>query len=143
MNWGQRLALALTCFIGFILFMVISSHSIESDLETEDYYEQEITYQDRIDAKANTASLEDVFTVDQSEEFIAISFPEDFKEGVSGQVHLFRPNNADLDLKLSIPDNSKHISIPKSKIKTGQYELKITCDVQGSQYYFEQDITVK
>ena len=44
--------------MSFILFLVVKANLTTTELVAEDYYDQEITYQDKIDAKHNAKGLD-------------------------------------------------------------------------------------
>ena len=49
MNWGYKILMVYVIFIAGILLLVFKSSSQNQDLVTEDYYEQELKYQQKID----------------------------------------------------------------------------------------------
>ncbi len=51
-NWGTGIVLAFIGFIGFIMYFIVSMHTdtkYDHDLVTEDYYKQELEFQNDID----------------------------------------------------------------------------------------------
>ena len=52
-TWGHGIALALACFIGFILYLIFifPIGKQTSDLVSDNYYQDELEYQKVIDAK--------------------------------------------------------------------------------------------
>lgn len=58
-TWGHGVIVALGCFIAFILFMIFifPNGQQNSELITDDYYEEELAYQNVIDAKNNADKL--------------------------------------------------------------------------------------
>ena len=58
MNWGNKIAIAYSSFVIFMVILVISCVKQNGIfLVSEDYYKQEIQYQDRIDNISNTRQL--------------------------------------------------------------------------------------
>ena len=53
MNWGKGVTIAFILFVGFIMFMVVGAFRENFDLVSDDYYLEEINYQDKINQKAN------------------------------------------------------------------------------------------
>ena len=143
MNWGHKLTLGIVAFMGFIIFLVVSTSLVSTDLVTDDYYEQELKYQDRIDAEENTAGLNGEFVVSSSGDMITIQLPSDFYNlEVIGSAHFYRPDNADLDRLFKLRRNSLELSVPKSKFKSGTYVLKISCEVDGKDYYHSEELSL-
>jgi hypothetical protein len=57
MNWGLRIVLVYIGFVAMILTLVFKARSEKIELVAPDYYEQEIVYQNRIEALQNMRSL--------------------------------------------------------------------------------------
>jgi len=78
LNWGVGIVITIACFIGFIMFFVIkmsTDKKYDHDLVTEEYYKQELAYQDQIDAQQNSARLVKNIQVEVNAEGIQIMFP--------------------------------------------------------------------
>ena len=77
-NWGVGIVITIVCFMGFIMFFVIKMSTdtkYDHDLVTEEYYKEELAYQDQIDAQQNSAHLAENIQVEVSAEGIQILFP--------------------------------------------------------------------
>lgn len=142
-NWGTGIALALTAFIVFILYLVYKTTSTNTDLDAKDYYRQEINYQQRIDAIKNTEKLKGEMTIDQNENLVILSYPSDF-EGiqVEGTIQLFKPDNASLDKIIPINPRNNQQFIPKAAMNFGVYKIKVECTVNDIPYFMEKDLTL-
>jgi len=80
-NWGTGIVLAFIGFIGFILFFVVKmsvDHSANHDLVTEEYYKEELDYQNEIDAETNANNLTSKLEVRKTPEGLLLQFPEKF-----------------------------------------------------------------
>ncbi|MGB1317661.1 MAG: FixH family protein, partial [Flavobacteriales bacterium] len=55
MNWGWGISIFYGSFVVFMLGMVTLAFQQDFDLVADDYYEQEIAYQGRIDQMNNAA----------------------------------------------------------------------------------------
>jgi hypothetical protein len=142
-NWGTGITIAIIAFMGFILFIVFQATSTDADLYADDYYQQEIDYQDKIDAKANTNELKNSIKVQQTEDIITIDFPNEFVgQSVTGTAFFYRPDNASLDKRFKIKTTDNQQIIMKKNITSGQYDLKINCKVNSKVYFMEQTIYI-
>ena len=59
-NWGTGIVLAFIGFISFIMYFVVNMNTdkkLDHDLVTEDYYKQELKYQNDIDKEKNAKTL--------------------------------------------------------------------------------------
>ncbi|MBT8196207.1 MAG: hypothetical protein HKO56_03215 [Bacteroidia bacterium] len=142
MNWGNKIAIVYSAFVILILAMVYKSSQMKIDLVTEDYYAEELKYQDKIDALKNTNALETPLIIKNEEGIVSIQFPEEMNRAdISGTVHFYKPNNKSLDKH--IPIRADHFN--KQIFNTidygkGAYELKIDWQLNGVNYYQEEDI---
>lgn len=141
MNWGRGIALALGVFIIFIVILATIMMTSNVDLESEDYYQQEIAYQDQIDAQRNANNLTEKVELTDHEEHIMVSVPDSLNcEEVN--VEFRRPNNDKLDRSFQ-PDNSKTILIAKNELQRGLYNVLISYKINGELFLQKSNITVK
>ena len=134
-NWGTGIVLSFVAFILFILyFVVLSFRDPESnhDLVTEDYYKQELKYQQDIDAARNLYETGARIQVAKTSEGIRIGFPEAFEpEKIIGTVSLYRPSNKQLDFKTPIQLSERQLLIPKSRVLEGRWDIRIEWNYKG------------
>jgi hypothetical protein len=142
-NWGVGITIFIIAFITFILSFVFRAAQTDTDLTSEDYYEQEINYQQTIDAKNNAVGLKDHFKYTQSEEFFVIEFPEEVASYDGGKVHFYRPENADKDKTYSLEIQNGIMAFPKTSLLAGGYHLKVSWTKSGKDYLVEQTINIE
>ena len=143
MNWGKGITIVIAVFMVHILFLVYKTTSVRADLQAIDYYAQEIHYQDRMDALKNTKGLKDLFYVSQTEKNVLFSFPSDFKKGgLTGNIELFKPDNAKLDITFPISSSAIQ-QISKSELVKGWYVVKIDVVQNNDPYFFEESIYIE
>lgn len=142
-NWGHGIFLGITAFIVFILFMVFSATQIDYDLVSEDYYDQEIAYEDHIRAVENTNTLTTEMLLETSEGHVILQLPQELRqEGATATVHFFRADNATNDFILAMENTNTVLSVPFSDLIKGEYTVKVTCTMQDKQYYFERAVVI-
>lgn len=145
LNWGTGIVLAFIAFIAFILYFVIlasTDNSADHDLVTEDYYKEELAYQNEIDALANAKTYASQVSYARVEEGLEISFPTEmnFNE-IEGKVSLYRPSNKHLDFDLPISLSNKHLLIPDKRLLDGRWDIKIYWNYQGKDYLIKKSVT--
>ncbi len=142
MNWGWRIALFLTLFISFILYMVIYSFGRTNDLVSEDYYNQEIQYQKNIDAQEKGLYLAKDIRIDSKENVIEIQFPTSFEREIEkGDISFYRPDNAKLDRSFPMKLDQNNIqSINKSEIASGFYKITIQFIQHGDLHLINKEM---
>lgn len=142
-NWGTGIVISLVLFAAMLTYYMIRGAQNPSDLVTEDYYEQEIKYQDRIDFTKNANDLGALEISIENKE-LKILFPTGFNSAnATGKIHFYRPNkaNIDFDVPLKIEANNAQ-SIDISTIVKGRWVLKIDMQAAGKNYYWENPITL-
>ncbi|WP_304036731.1 FixH family protein, partial [Mesonia mobilis] len=139
LNWGVGIVITIACFIGFIMFFVIkmsTDKKYDHDLVTEEYYKQELAYQDQIDAQQNSARLAKNIQVEVTAEGIQILFPSE-KKDIKGEVSLYRPSNKKLDLEIPISLENQQMLIPAEKLVEGKYKLSINWKSNETTYLYK------
>lgn len=146
-NWGHGIILALGSFILFILFMIfIFPNGMQNaEVISENYYEDELVYQDVIDAKKNADLLIAKPVYEQNTHGITVTFPLEIKPN-DGKVNfvLFRTNDANLDVKKDVELSANHsFTIPAKILAVGSYTLKVKWTTDKKHYQIDYDVLWK
>jgi len=143
-GWGWKITLLYSGFVALILFLVISSSRQQIDLVSKNYYEQEIRYQDVINAGKNQSGLSAALGVSSNANTVTISFPEEFKgKAISGNVQFYAPVNAAWDKSFTINAENNAIIIPRSELHDTRYIVKISCIADGKNFYQETELMLQ
>jgi len=140
MNWGRGITIAMIAFMTFILYMVFTLMSRNTDLECEDYYQKELNFEKEISALKNTNKLKEKVKVTLNDTYVIVQFPN-LEDLDSIKVELYRPNNKKDDQVFSVQE-SKVVIIPKSKLKKGVYEINIQFQVKRELYMQKESIEI-
>ncbi|MCE2743699.1 MAG: FixH family protein [Fluviicola sp.] len=140
MSWGKGITIAMIAFMTFILYMVFTLMSRNTDLESEDYYQKELNFEKEISALKNTNKLKEKVKVTLNDTYVIVQFPN-LEELDSIKVELYRPNNDKDDQVFSVQE-SKVVMIPKSKLKKGVYEMNIQYQVKRELYMQKESIEI-
>ena len=139
MNWGNRIVVAFVIFIAFILYMVVVAFQQDFDLVAEDYYAQEINFQDKMDQIANLEDLGEKVSVNIGDKSIILTFPKD-QEPI-GEIHFYHPSREIFDKKLPIAMNSENIqNIERGELVSGNYRVNISWESGGKEYFQQEKI---
>ena len=143
MNWGHKITIVFIAFAAMMIYMVVTSYQANVDLVTEDYYLQELNYQDQIDKKQNVKADQKEVRYELTQAGLELYFPPGANEPLTGIIHMYRPSEADLDQKLDIATDSTGIQIigPKQLVP-GKYVLKIDWQEGGTPYYQEIELLI-
>lgn len=146
-TWGHGIVVALLSFMLFILSMIFyfSRNWQNSEMVSHNYYEEELRYQEVIDAKNNAAQLKEQPTVTQTPQGISIVFPVSVRpENGKAQFELFRTDDANLDIKKEEDMGDKlGFTIPARVLSSGSYTLKLRWTKNNTPYQIDYDILWK
>lgn len=141
MNWGKGILLSIIAFVGIIMTMVVISVRMEGiELVTDNYYEQEIKYQDQIDKQKSTLALDrEVLVFDAANKTLVLDLPI----GVKGKLNFFRPSDEKLDQELSLNIlEERNKTIPIDSMKEGYWRVQLSWTENGTSYYQEKKISL-
>jgi hypothetical protein len=141
MDWGKGILLTIIGFVALIMTMVVISVRMDGiELVTENYYEEEIKFQDRIDNTNAVLELDrEVITYNAQSKRIELDLPN----GTLGSLELFRPSDSKLDQKISIQVSHSGITeIPVAQLKSGYWKVQLKWSENGVDHYQEKKITI-
>ncbi len=146
-SWGHGVIVALGLFMSFILFMIFvySNGMQNSELISDSYYEDELAYQEIIDAKNNADLLSEKPVYIQNASGITLTIPQNVKpENSNVHFELFRTDDSNLDVKKDITlDGKNQFQIPAKVIFPGSYTLKVKWENNKKPYQVDYDIQWK
>lgn len=141
-NWGTGIVIGFVVFIGFILFLVITMvNNSHHDLVTKDYYEDELNYQEEIDAEENAQQLTINIQSERTEDGLLYTFPENLDvDKIKGNVFLYRPSNKQLDFDLPIVLSGSNLLIPDNRLLEGRWNITIKWEYEEKQYLYKDKL---
>ena len=142
-NWGTGIVIAFILFISFILFFVIKASTQKKynyDLVSEEYYKDELNYQNDIDKLNNTKDLAIEILVQKTSEGMEIIFPQDYQgKELNGNVSLYRPSNQSLDFDIPfVLSKRTSLLIPDNKLVGGRWDIKISWSENNKEYLYKK-----
>lgn len=144
LNWGTGIAIAIIAFMIFILFMVFKASNTSTDLYAEDYYEQELDYETRIQAIRNSKDMDKNIKITIEDKFIVIVLSDEINaDAIEGEVHFYRPDDARFDKHFPLKKGLKTQRIPKEHLAVGNYQVKLNWTIDNMPYYLEKSIFIQ
>ena len=135
MNWGNKIVLAFILFAAFIGYMVVRAFQEDFDLVAEDYYAQEINYQQKLNKLANAAESQKTVLVKQKGDVIVLTFPD---QETKGNIHFYHPSRKIFDREFDINLSQNNVQeINRSELIAGSYRVNISWQT-GDKDYFQQ-----
>ncbi|MBI1287351.1 MAG: hypothetical protein GC178_07195 [Flavobacteriales bacterium] len=139
MGWGTRIALFYGSFVAFMLFMVYMAVNQDFDLVADDYYEQEIAYQERIDQMNNANSDGQKVTITKAADAYQLAFSEKAEDV---KIQFFRPSDDTKDILLVKDAVESVLAVPSSQLIAGKYLVKVEWKANGKTYFQQDDLFV-
>ena len=143
-NWGTGIVIAFGLFITFILYFVFkvqSDSQYDNELVVEEYYKQELKFENQMTKEQNAINMTEKISISTSEEGINITFPSDLDlTKVTGKVSLYRPSNQKLDFEVPISLSGPHLLIPKSNLVGGRWDISLDWTYDGKEFLNKKTI---
>ncbi|MEL6392463.1 MAG: FixH family protein [Bacteroidota bacterium] len=138
-HWGHGIALFYCTFAACMFFALFKSFSFDNSLVVDNYYEEDINYQQIRNQRANSRSLIQSVALHKSDNLRFISFPIGELDGeISGKVQLYRPESQRYDqyYDLQVDGEGKFI-IPTQNLLVGRWKVKVKWSCSERDYYDE------
>ena len=143
-SWPTGIIIAMSAFIIFILSFVYKATFMpqyDHHLVSEDYYKDELNYQQEIDKLNKAATLKEDITLTKVAEGLLIKFPAEFDaEKITGTISFQRPSNDKIDFELPIKLTTADYLIAKENLVQGIWNVKIEWVVNGTTYLFKEKL---
>ena len=140
LNWGHGVAIALGCFMIFVLSLLFMAGDT-GGMVTENYYEKELHFQDEINAEKRANALTEKPEILVQANGFLVQFPTSTKDDFKGDIFLLRNEDETKDVKTSIRLNDKkNFLIPSVKLIDGEYELTLNWKENNQTYLIKKSI---
>ena len=144
--WPKGLVLFYIMFLLVTLGVVFFTTYHRVDLVSEDYYAQEISFQQQIDRQQRADSLSAPVTwiYNRSEQSLLLNFPKELESHqVRGNLLFFRPSDARQDRLIALhlsAENSQKLST--AHLPPGLWKIKIFWETDQNDYYTEGQLII-
>lgn len=110
----------------------------------DDYYEEELEFQAKIEKIKRTNDLTENLIVKQENNRIIFKFPSIFSsQSISGNIVLYRPSDSNLDVSFPISlDTSSLQYFPTESLLSGLWKIKIDWKSDATTYFNNEIIMV-
>ncbi len=142
-GWGHRITFVYILFVCGILFLVFQSSRQRVDLVSDEYYEEEIGYQQRIDESKRAEALSEKPKLLLAENSLSVRLPAEFEgRDVDVKAHLYCPADSRNDIRLETSTDRREIRIDWKGERRGLHILKLKWSSGGVSYYSEEDVFI-
>lgn len=141
-NWGTGIALFYGTFVAVLLFFVLKSTGQDNSLVSEDYYTEDLKYQEHYEKLQKTAALQQDLIIRTNDGLAQVEFTFPEKLGkAGGEILFFCPSDSHADFRVPIQVNeSAFQAISSRNLKKGFWKIKVDWQAGGEQYYKETGI---
>lgn len=144
LNWGQSVFLALALFIVFIgsfVYKTLVKSEYNHSLVSEEYYKEEINFQQEIDRLNNATNLTQNLTVSNTSNGLELVFPNEFDyKKITAKIKLQRIADENFDITKQIVLDSLVYLIPDKHLVKGRYNLKVNWEYDSIPFQFKEKI---
>jgi hypothetical protein len=143
-NWGIGIAMLYTGFVIGILTLVVMSSRQKVDLVAENYYEEELIFQRKIDKIERTKALTEPLLWGVNQEGVQLQFPENMNgRKITGKVKFYCPSDNRKDKEFAInPAADLSQLIPATQLASGRYKLQVEWQADSTTYWNEGAIVI-
>lgn len=142
MNWGKGITIFIILFMGFIGSMVYVAFTKNADLVREDYYENELAFDQTKQERDNYKNLGEEIFIEKNESGITFLFPEEMRESSEGTIEFYRPDQKKYDREFAIAMNENRMQqFAYENFMEGYYNVSVRWkDRNQKGYIFESSI---
>lgn len=143
-SWGTKIAVLYIGFVLLIVTMVAMAMNQKIELVNEDYYANELVYQNKIDEMNNANALTEKIEHQIIDDVLQLRFPAFFEgQSVSGNIFFYRPSDKDKDVAIPVQLNEQlQQTVAMSKFQKGMYKMQVSWTADDKNYYSEEVIVM-
>ncbi|MBK9139292.1 MAG: FixH family protein [Verrucomicrobia bacterium] len=144
--WPWAIVAAFLLFGAGTATLIIISTWQPAELVSNDYYEEELRYQEQMDrhARTRTEAPSASLRYDASQDCVLLSLPaEHVARQPVGRIQFYRPAAArdDHTVKL-IPNAEGRQTIPTASLARGRWQVRVVWTVEGREYGLEEKLVL-
>ncbi|MCP9766817.1 hypothetical protein EGI22_02780 [Lacihabitans sp. LS3-19] len=143
MNWGHKIGIAYAAFVVFMVTLVVLCiKQKDIFLVSDDYYNDELAYETRIQKIKNSNGLTDKVAINVSEKSDSVSLDlTKASIGSTGTVVFYRPSSQKMDYKIPVNlDYNGQQKIYTGNLASGLWTVKVEWKNSEKEFYKEEKI---
>jgi YD repeat-containing protein len=131
--------------VAFLATFIAWASRQREDLVADNYYDDEVRYQQRLDGLNRTLPLQSQIAVsyDAAGQSIRINLPAAQAPVAAGRVHLYRPSDERLDrelpLALTVGGEQR---LDARSLQNGLWKVRVEWTANDRNYYYDQSVIV-
>lgn len=137
------MAIALLAFAGMMAWFMVKAVRDPETLVSEQYYADELLYQERMEATARAGAYSTPVGMDVQRTHVGLSFPPELAgQRIEGTLELQRPNIAVADRDLPFSTDSGSTQFQGVDLLPGRYNATLHWTIQGRTHVTEEKVVV-
>ena len=143
-SWGTGIVIAFVIFMGGIITIAVYLMNQDVNLVADDYYDQEIKYQQQIDRIKRTKKLDEKNIIAFNGTTVNVTIPKSLmKSNLTGEIYFYRPSDGNSDIKIPLYTDSLGVQvIPVSGLENGSWTIKVNWLTGEDEYFVEKRIFI-
>jgi len=143
-TWGNAIFLVMTAFILLMTSFMIRAASNQEELVAENYYEQEVKYQEQIDKLNKTSALSGAVRMEVKGSVLVIEMPIDVRgKAITGELYLQRPSDSRADERIAVMvDTTGTMRVELGERLKGAYNVQLEWSADGNAYLSKDRIYI-
>jgi nitrogen fixation protein FixH len=138
------LIISIILFLVAIITLVIFTMTIDENLVVEDYYSQDLIYQQQLDKANRTAAMGETLTINYVRgRGVIVKINDKFINNIIvGNIVFYRPSDKNLDRQTNLELINGDQSIDTKTFEKGLWEIQISWSMNDVDYYSSQRIII-
>jgi len=142
--WPLGIISFFVLLICSLITVIIIASTHRESMVSENYYEQELTFQDQIDGSARALKAGANIKLDAFSKKLNVAVPaRHLAQKFSGVIDFYRPSSPGLDRELTLQpasDGSQAVDI--SKMAAGLWQVRVKWTADNQTYFLEQKVVL-
>ncbi|SNR50152.1 FixH protein [Lutibacter agarilyticus] len=143
-SWPTGIIIAIASFVIFILsfvYKVTFLPEYDHHLVSDNYYMDELNYQQEIDKQNKGLDLKENVTLQKVADGLLVSFPSEFDfSKITGTIDFKRLSNDKIDFSLPINLVANQVLIKDDMLVVGRWDVKVEWKVGDNIYMLKEKI---
>jgi len=142
--WPYGIIAFFVLLICALATVVVIASTHRESMVSENYYEQELKFQDQIDGAARAQKCGAQVKLDASTGKLILNIPPaQLAQQFSGAIQFYRPSSPTLDREFPLtPNHDGSQALDVSKLVAGLWHVRVSWIANGQEYLLEQKITL-
>jgi hypothetical protein len=145
MTWGNKILIVFIAFGSMISYMVYRCMKTPVNLVSEQYYKDELAYQDVIDGTRRANALSSGVELAETGTGIRVQLPREMLgKVVTGTIFFYCPADVARDRQVDIRmDGTGVQEIARGVVPAGHYTVKVSWKTVGLNYFSQEPFVIQ